>query len=256
MSIARFPSRTYLASHASHGRASAAPQWLASGHSGLDRAIGGGFRYGGLHELFAESEQDAPAVSGLAAILSAMAQAAPDSAATWIGTSDSASLRLYPQGLVELTGSIAADLLVGVANGVDMLCAAGRAASRPGIVVLESRGNFARYDLTASRRLHLAAETSGALLLLLRIGAEPVPSAALTRWAVKAAPSVALEANAPGYPAFYLTLLRQRGGPSGQSWRLEWDRDAKRFHEPALPGAVVPASASGAVPSAGLRLAG
>src|SRR3546814_11674827 len=79
-------------------------------------------------------------------------------------------------------------------------------------------------DLTASRRLALAAEKSGTTLLLLRTGADPVPSAAQTRWSVASAPSRAFAANAPGTPTFDITLLRQRSGPSGTSWRLEWNR--------------------------------
>jgi protein ImuA len=95
-------------------------------------------------------------------------------------------------------------------------------------------------DLTASRRLSLAAEKSGVPLLLLRMNAEPVPSAAETRWRVAAAPSHALPGNAPGMPCFDVELLRCRSRPAGQSWRLEWDRDRKLFRDAALPGAVVP----------------
>jgi protein ImuA len=52
--------------------------------------------------------------------------------------------------------------------------------------------------------------TSGALALVLRA---PRPARLpRTRWQVAAAPSAALEANAPGHPAFALTLLRHRGG--------------------------------------------
>ena len=72
-------------------------------------------------------------------------------------------------------------------------------------------------DLTASRRLALAAEQSGVTLLMLRLEAEPVPSAADTRWAVSAAPSQALEANAPGPPQLEIELLRRRVGPFGHA---------------------------------------
>jgi protein ImuA len=92
--------------------------------------------------------------------------------------------------------------------------------------------------LTASRRLVLAAEQSGVTLFLLRLDAEPVPSAADTRWAISAAPSQALEAKAPGAPMFEIELLRRRAGPSGMRWRLEWNRDRLIFREPTLPGAM------------------
>jgi protein ImuA len=100
-------------------------------------------------------------------------------------------------------------------------------------------GQSPRLDLTASRRLALAAEKSGVTLLLLRIDAQASPSAADTRWQVAAAPSQALEANAPGPVALDIELLRRRAGPAGMRWRVEWNRDACAFREPALSGAVV-----------------
>src|SRR3546814_8123632 len=69
--------------------------------------------------------------------------------------------------------------------------------------------------------------------------AEPMPSAADTRWQVRAAPSQALEANAPGHAALEIELLRRRAGPAGMRWRVEWNRDECIFREPALSGAVV-----------------
>jgi protein ImuA len=98
---------------------------------------------------------------------------------------------------------------------------------------------------TANRRLALATEKSGVSLFLLRIDAMPVPSAAETRWQVAAAPSRALPGQAPGLPTFDITLLRQRSGPSGLDWRLEWDRDQRKFREAAVSGAVVPVPARG-----------
>src|SRR5690606_33522627 len=89
-----------------------------------------------------------------------------------------------------------------------------------GVVVIELWGDPPALDLTASRRLALAAETSGVSALLLRMGAAAGPSAARTRWQVSAAPSVPLAANAPGYPGWNIELLRQRGGPAGGPWHV------------------------------------
>ncbi len=100
-------------------------------------------------------------------------------------------------------------------------------------------GRMPELDLTASRRLLLAAKQSGVSLLLLRVDAMPMASAAETRWQVTAAPSRALAANAPGAPCFDVKLLRCRSRPAGQSWRLEWDRDRKLFRDAALPDAMV-----------------
>ena len=124
-----------------------------------------------------------------------------------------------------------------------------------GALIVEAHGKCAGLDLTASRRLALAVEQSGVTLLMLRLEAEPVPSAADTRWAVSAAESSALDANAPGPPMFEIELLRRRAGPSGMRWRLEWDRDQSIFREPALPGAMVSLPSRGPVSAQpGLRL--
>jgi protein ImuA len=69
-------------------------------------------------------------------------------------------------------------------------------------------------------------------VLVLRIAGEVQPSAADTRWRVAAAPSIALEAEAPGAPMFDLELLRRRAGPPAGPWRVEWNRDESCFSEP------------------------
>ncbi|TCM22184.1 protein ImuA [Novosphingobium sp. PhB165] len=141
-------------------------------------------------------------------------------------------------------------LFVETENELDLLRAGLEAARCPGVelVLLDTRGSFAKYDLTASRRLALAAEQSRCRVIVLRQDAEPRPSAAQTRWAISSAPSHALEANAPGSPAMEATLLRWRNGPAGRRWRLEWDGDHGTFrdatddttHRAPLPGTVVP----------------
>ncbi len=126
-----------------------------------------------------------------------------------------------------------------------------------GAVVIELWRNPRALDLTASRRLAVAAEASGVTALMLRAQAEPSPSAAQTRWSVRAALSTALEAQAPGHTVLDIELLRQRGRPSGGRWLLEWDREQARFAESAASGAVAAAAergpAGGAAP---LSLAG
>src|SRR3546814_8385202 len=104
---------------------------------------------------------------------------------------------------------------------------------------LECWGHPRVVDLTGTQRWTLAAEKSGVTILLLRMDAEPMPSAADTRGQVRAAPSQALEANAPGHAALEIELLRRRAGPAGMRWRVEWNRDECIFREPALSGAVV-----------------
>lgn len=127
-------------------------------------------------------------------------------------------------------------------------------------VVVEARGALPAYDLTVSRRLVLAAERSGVGLAVLRGDAPPRPSAAHTRWQVRAAPSTALAARAPGPPALLAELLRRRGGPAGLVWRLEWNDKDGTFQpcgEPASPtSAPARTPPSGAVVSLAARRTG
>lgn len=231
---------------------------VATGHGALDAALDGGLARGRVHELFAAEAGDGPSAAGFAAML-ALRTVGPRGPVFWLRT-DEAERRggnIYGPGLAELGGDPDA-LVLGLApDSKALLKCAADAARCPGVgaLVVECWGKGPELDLTASRRLALAVEQSGVSLFLLRLEAEPVPSAAETRWAVSAAPSQALEANAPGPPAFDLELLRRRSGPSGMRWRLEWNRDRLIFREPALPGAVVSLPSRRPVPAEpGLRL--
>ena len=216
---------------------------IATGHEALDAALGGGLARGRVHELFAPEVDDGPSAAGFAVMLALLA-AGPGSPILWLRTDEAERRggRLHAPGLVELGGDPDALLLGQAPDAKALLRGAADAARCPGLeaLVVECRGKCPALDLTASRRLALAAEQSGVTLFLLRQEAEPVPSAADTRWAVSAAPSRALEANAPGAPMFEIELLRRRAGPAGMRWQLEWNRDRLVFSEPALPGAMVP----------------
>ena len=232
---------------------------IVTGHGALDAALGGGLARGRVHELFAAQADDGPSAAGFAAmlVLRASGSRAP---IFWLRTDEAEQRggRIHAPGLAELGGDPDALVLGQAPDAKALLKSAADAARCPGLkaLVVECWGKCPALDLTASRRLALAAEQSGVTLFLLRQEAEPVPSAADTRWAVSAVPSRALEANAPGAPMFEIELLRRRAGPAGMRWQLEWNRDRLIFREPALPGAMVPPpSRRPAAPDAdGLRL--
>jgi protein ImuA len=96
-------------------------------------------------------------------------------------------------------------------------------------------------SLTATRRLLLAAEKHATRCVLLRLD-NAGASAAWMRWRIAAAPSRG-EARELGPPAFTALLERNRAGPSGQSWRIEWNAHDRTFNaaEAALDGAVADA---------------
>lgn len=222
------------------------PRW-ASGMAALDAALGGGLAYGCVHEIYAAQPADAPAAAGFAAAVAAgmSGGAARSSTGTvlWLRTRRAAGQGgvLQGNGWAELGG--APELaLVGILPDAPALLRAAVDALRCaalGAVIVESWGRMAELDLTASRRLTLAAERSGVPLLLLRVDAVPVPSAAQTRWQVAAAPSRGLPGHAPGLPMFEIALLRQRSGPCGLGWQVEWDREQREFRDAAVSGAVV-----------------
>ena len=141
----------------------------------------------------------------------------------------------YPPGLADIGLDPAAVAFIRVRDAKEALQAgaeAGRCAT-VGATLIELFGEARAYDLTASRRLALAAAAAGAPIFVSRVGASPAPSAAASRWLVRAAPSRALAANAPGSAAFTVFLLRQRGGAAGKrhEWRVEWNRDRGAFED-------------------------
>src|SRR5690606_2392026 len=171
----------------------------------------------------------------------------------WLRTSDASRRggRIYAPGIAELGGDPDRLLLVETPDPKMLLACANDAIRCAGsaAVIVESWGKFPLLDLTAGRRLALGARDAGTILLMLRLNAAPAPSVAETRWSVAAASSHALEADAPGAPAFDLELLRWRGGPAGAHWRLDWNHDQKCFGEAALPSALLPLPARRAMAS-------
>ncbi len=230
---------------------------------------------GALHELYAETQGDAPILAALALMLApAPSPAAPQRETLWVrhAFNDTETGRPCPSGLAELGFDPGRILLLRARDQASALQGAleGARCAALGSVIVEFWGEARGYDLTASRRLTLAARASGVPLFLLRAGARPAPSAAETRWLARAAPSRALAAQAPGPPAFHLSLLRARDGREGTRLLLEWNRDAGRLDSRLIaadpgrrealprPVAALPAGRPGAARDMGLpgRLAG
>lgn len=222
------------------------PTVVAMGSPNIDARLGGGLARGALHEVFAAEDTSAGAAMGFALMLA------------WLGCGGKPLIwlredrserdhgRLYAPGMASLGADPAAMIVVAGRDALAVLRAGADiiGCGAVGAVVIEPWGKAPVFDLTASRRLALGAARSGVLALVLRVGAEPSPSAATTRWRVGAAPSRALLANAPGRPAFEISLLRHRGGIAGFDARVEWDCDRQSFDEPALSGGV-PADVTG-----------
>ncbi|MEE4451367.1 hypothetical protein [Novosphingobium resinovorum] len=206
---------------------------------------------GQLHEVHADARDWASALAfGLAAI------EADDRRPVMLLRTSPRGGMLVPcgEGIAGLGIDPARLVIVDARDGTGLLRAGLDAArsSGPAAVLLESWGALREYDMVASRRFVLAAERSRIPVVMLRGDAEPRASAAHTRWTVVSAPSIPLEARAPGPPALLVELVKRRGGPAGMRWQLEWNDEDGALREipletgqaddvaAPLPGIVVP----------------
>ena len=218
---------------------------FALGAAALDAQLGGGLPRGRVHELFAADADDAAALAGAGLMLALRSGAGP---LLWLRQDSGvkAGGGLYGPGLAELGLDPARLIEVVAPDETALLRAAGDAVRCRDVAALliEPWKSARGLDLTASRRLAVAAEKSGVTVLLLRAGAEPGPSAAYSRWRVRSLASAPLEAGAPGHPAIGLELLRHRGGLEGLAAGLEWNRDDQVFEQilgqTAVSGAGLP----------------
>lgn len=178
----------------------------------------GGLARAGLHEILAG---EPGAATGFAALILGRASGG-QSPVLWIGPDPDA----WPSGLARYGLSPADLVMVRAPRPADALWAMEEALRCPAIA--GALLTLSDIDLTAARRLQLAAESGGALGLLLRPDTEePGPSAALTRWRVNALPGLGGTQHNLGDPSWSLDLLRCRGGQPRHwtaTWRTTLDR--------------------------------
>ncbi len=215
---------------------------VALGHADADATLQGGLAMAAVHEVFSEGHQSAAATGFIAGLAGRLTPRRP---LVWVrqdfseiesgalSASGLCELGLDPRALVTVR---AADVDAALRTAADAL-----ACDALGAVVLEVWGEARQLDLVASRKLTLAAQGSGVTALLLRVGAEPEPSTAETRWIVRAAHSPpASPWSAWGAPVFDAQLVRNRHGPVGR-WIMEWKCDECLFSEPAREPSREPA---------------
>ncbi|HEY5606997.1 MAG TPA: hypothetical protein VIM38_01530 [Alphaproteobacteria bacterium] len=221
---------------------------VAFGAPPIDAALGGGLALSALHELAPTAPIHLAAASGFAVALAARASGRRGQVpgqVLWVATDFAAGEAGGPYGPgLDLFGMAPARIIVlRVPRAVDVLWAMEEALRCRALacVIAELTGDGAAADLTATRRLALAAREGSCgqglgLGLLLRHRATPTPSAAATRWQIAAALSRPDAFGGLGHTRFDLSLCKNRRGPSGR-WIVTWDHHEHAFHA-ALPVGV------------------
>jgi protein ImuA len=204
------------------------------GHRLADDALKGGLALGALHEVFADEGRQGATATGFALALTRRVTQ-NRRFVLWI-TQNFAGFEtgeLAMSGFVELGLDPRFIVAVRADNAEMALRAAadGLACNALGAVVTELWGEPKAFDAVASRKLTLAAGTSGVTGVMLRLAAAPEVSTAETRWIVRAARSPpGTRASAWGEPVFDAELVRNRHGPTGR-WIMHWNCDAHRFEQ-------------------------
>jgi protein ImuA len=209
---------------------------LAFGLSSLDRALAGGLAPAALHEVTPGSMADLGSALGFTLALAARARQ-PRKTVLWIAT-DFAALEagdIYGLGC-DLFGLCARELvIVKVARATDALWAMEEALKCRALsaAIAELPNDAPLADLTATRRLTLAAREGGGFGFLLRHRASALTSSAETRWRVAASNAQPDRFGGLGHTAFSLTLHKNRRGPTGR-WPIRWNHHERAFEALSL----------------------
>jgi protein ImuA len=184
----------------------------------------GGLAGGALHEVVPEARGDILAAFGfVAAVLSRVRPGAP----LFLVTSPCGLAtfgRPYGHGLNGLGLDPARVILVAAPNATQALWAM-EEALRSGVPAAVA-GVVGKLDFRAGQRLHIAAEETGRLLLLLR--PPGMASVAVTRWRVAAAAAARDRFGLIARWRWQLKLERCRNGRPGQ-WTVEFDHATHHF---------------------------
>ena len=220
------------------------------GVASLDQALAGGLACGALHEIGPAAPLQG-AAAGFATALAARALRGrgravwiqPDFAITEAGA-------LYGPGLDLMGLPMERLVILRVPRPRDALWAMEEALKCRAVGAVVAELASAEADLTATRRLALAAREGGGLGLILHPNVasdrQPFcrqPSTATTRWEVASARGERDRFGGLGPTTFALSLVKNRRGRTGQ-WRLSWDHHECAFAA-SLSLPVAPAARDG-----------
>ncbi|MBI1649382.1 hypothetical protein C6Y62_05695 [Hyphomicrobium sulfonivorans] len=200
-----------------------------------------------LREVVAHPGHPAAAVSfGLALASQRLSQLSRPANFLWVREAAAAVETGEPCGSGLAGFAFAPDSLIvaRLRTHVDALRAAleGARCQALGAVVLET---IRPVDLTASRRLKLAAEKSGVLVVLIQLAGIPMANAAQLRWTTRTVTETGPH-DADQQLVFDVTVLKHPAGQVGQRSRVRWDHDQRCFTE-ALPVSMATISGGGSL---------
>lgn len=226
---------------------------LSFGIAEVDRCFPeAGLAAGAVHEVVASSHGDRPAGLGFAVALMGLARltrpGVPVLVASRAALFDLGTL--HGHGLHRLGVDLDRLILVEARTDIEALWAleetlrsgsglsmvlglVGSGTVRAGFGSAQQGKHSALADLTSSRRLALAAASTGTPLVLSLPHTIGATSAAATRWRIAAAPSPPMRATPNAEASFRRSrwrtrLERCRNGRTGE-WIFEWDHVALRF---------------------------
>jgi protein ImuA len=204
---------------------------LAFGVQPIDTVLRGGLAPASLHEVVPAAMRDFGAAVGFAFALAA--RVTDDNRNTlWIQTDFAAneSGNIYGLGC-DLFGLPARHLLLlKVSHPLDALWAMEEALKCRALasVVAELPNDGLIADLTATRRLTLAAREGGGFGFLFRHRPSPLTSSAETRWVIETASSRPDQFGGLGRTALIMSLTKNRRGPTGR-WMVAWNHHERVF---------------------------
>jgi protein ImuA len=209
----------------------------------------GGLPRGALHEVMAAEHRDRPAALGflsglLVRLLNHLGPhdrrpilwAIQEEGMFDFGGLYGPGLRRFgldPDRLITVSARATSDVLWAMEEAL-------KCSALAGVVGVFGRGSqrSGGLDLTALRRLQLAAEQGGLPAFMLRLPVDAPVTAARTRWRIAARPSapppwveqapLALRNHGIGKPRWQVALEKCRGGAPA-AWQLEWEYAAHRF---------------------------
>lgn len=216
------------------GSARDAGRVLPLGLAAVDDALPwGGLPLGCLHQVVGDADDPAEAATGpaaalgFAALLAARLAARDEGTVLWCVRHGSADDTLYPPGLAQLGLPPRRLMIARARDDGQVLGCLEDGLRTPGLAAVV--GQARAVDLTAGRRLQLAAEAGGVTGLLLASAGQRRATrggtgsvAATTRWRVRSRPAAPVDWPGLGPVRWDVTLERCRGGRPAR-WTMEWD---------------------------------